>query len=92
MVHLQRQAAEARTEPEAGEEQLVDGDHCESRQRDLQCLVVEDRNAEQRQPEQDEVDRDAEHEYRLRRIGAGRGRRGRRDGDRDNGDDGARRK
>ena len=76
MVHLQHKAAEALALPEPGEEQLVDGDHREPGERDLQRLVMEDRDAEQRQAEQDEVDRDAEHEHRLSRIGAGRGRGG----------------
>ena len=78
------------TLPEPGEEQLVDSDHREPGQRDLQRLVMEDRDAEQRQAEQDEVDRDAEHEHRLRRVGARRGRRGgRRDESRKQGEHGA---
>ena len=92
MVHLQHEAAETLALPEAGEEQLVDGDHREPGQCDLQRLVMEDRDAEQRQAEQDEVDRDAEHEHRLGRIGAGRGcGGGRRDAERENENCGKRR-
>ena len=60
VVHLQHEAAEALSLPEAGEEQLVDGDHRKPGQRDLQRLVMEDRDAEQRQAEQNEINRDAE--------------------------------
>ena len=45
---------------EAGEDELVDDDGREPGQRDLQRVVVEQRDAEQRQREQDEIDRDAE--------------------------------
>ena len=60
VVHLQHEAAETLALPEPGEEQLVDGDHRKPGQRDLQRLVMEDRDAEQRQAEQDEINRDAE--------------------------------
>ena len=60
MVHLQHKAAQPLTLSEPGEEQLVDGDHREPGQRNLQRLVMEDRDAEQRQAEQNEINRDAE--------------------------------
>ncbi len=52
--------------------ELVDDDRREAGQRDLQRLVMEERDAEQRQGEQDEVDRDAEDVDRLHRRGGGR--------------------
>ena len=78
VVHLQHETAESLALPEPGEEQLVDGDHREPGQRDLQRLVMKDRDAEQRQAEQNEIDRDAEQVNGLCRVDASRGcRRGR---------------
>ncbi len=62
---MQAEAGEAGAEFETGKEELVEGDRREPAKRDLQCLVVEDRDAKQRQAEQDEIDRNAEHEHRL---------------------------
>ena len=78
MVHLQHEAAKSLSLSEPGEEQLVDGDHCKPSQRDLQRLVMEDSDAEQRQAEQDEINRDAKQIDGLRCVDVGRGcRRGR---------------
>jgi hypothetical protein len=44
---------------------LVNDDCRKARERDLQCLVMEKRDAKQRHPKKDEIDRDSEHEYRL---------------------------
>ena len=60
VLHLQRKAAQSLALSEPGEEQLVDGDHGEPGQRNLQRLVMEDGDAEQRQAEQNEINRDAE--------------------------------
>ncbi len=46
---------------EPGEYQFVQRDRAESRERYLQCVVVEQRDTQQREGEQDEVERDAEH-------------------------------
>ena len=59
-MHLQHKAAESLALSEPGEEQLVDGDDGKPGQRNLQCLVMEDCDAEQRQAEQNEINRDAE--------------------------------
>ena len=75
-------AAPGRAKPgpvfESGEEQLVDGDGRKPGQRDLQRVVMKERDAQQRQPKQDEVDRDAKQIDGLRCVDVGRGcRRGR---------------
>ena len=57
MLHVQSESGKARAELEAGEGELVDENGRETGERDLQSLVMEDRNADQRQREQDEVDR-----------------------------------
>ena len=46
---------------ESGERKLVDGDRRQPDQRHAQRVVVEQRDTEQRQREQDEVDRDPQH-------------------------------
>ena len=65
VLHVQREAGEASAELEAGEDELVDDDGGEPGERHLQRLVVEDRDADQREREQDEVDRNAEYEHWL---------------------------
>jgi hypothetical protein len=55
--HVLSQAGEARTGLEAGEAELVESDDRKTSQRDLQRVAVKQRNAQQGQPEQDEVDR-----------------------------------
>ena len=61
VVQLQRQG---RVKPspcrKPGKQQLVDGNGRKPGQRHLKCLVVEDRDTEQRQAEQNEINRDAE--------------------------------
>ena len=75
VLHVQRETAEARPELEAGEAELVGDDGGEPGQRHLQRVVVEQRDAEQRQREQDEVDGDAEE---IERLGRWPGRGGQR--------------
>ena len=61
MRHVVAEAAEAGAVFEAGEDELVDDDDGKARQRDLKRLVVEQRDTQQRQREQDEVDGYSEH-------------------------------
>ena len=56
MRHVVAEAGQARTVLEAGEDQLVDDDRGKAAERDLKRLVMEQRDPEQRQREQDEVD------------------------------------
>ena len=60
VLHVQREAGEPGAEFEAGENELVERDGRKPGQRDVERVVVEQRDAEQRQAEQDEIDRDAE--------------------------------
>ena len=73
MVHLEHEAAESLALPEPGEEQLVDGDYRKAGQCDLKCLVMEDRDAKQRQAKQNEINRDAEQVDWLCRVDTKRG-------------------
>ena len=61
MRHVVAEAAEAGALFEAGEDELVDDDDGNARQRDLKRLVVEQRDTQQRQGKQDEVDGYSEH-------------------------------
>ena len=61
VLHVQREAGEAGAEFEAGEDQLVERDDRKPGQRDVQRVMVEQRDAQQRQAEQDEIDGNAEH-------------------------------
>ncbi len=61
VLQVQGEAGETAAILEAGEDQLVEDDHRKAGQRDLQRLVVKQGDADQRQREQDEVDRDAEY-------------------------------
>ena len=72
MLHVQRKTAETGAGLEAGEGELVEDDRREAGERDLERVVMEDRDAEQRQREQDEVDRNAEDKDR-RRVAAAAG-------------------
>ena len=69
MRHVVAEAGQARTVLEAGEDQFVDDDRGKAGQRDLKRLVMEQRDTEQRQREQDEVDGYSEHKYRLHHHG-----------------------
>ena len=60
MLHVQGEAGEAGAELEARECQLVDRDRSEPRQRHRERVMVENRDAEERQSEQNEIDRNAE--------------------------------
>ena len=60
VLHLHHETAEPLALSESGENQLVEGDYCEPGQCNLQRLAMEDRDAEQRQAEQYEIDRDSE--------------------------------
>ena len=76
MPQVPGQAGQAGAVLEAGEAELVERDGGEAGQRHLQRVVVEERDAEQRQREQDEVDRDAQEVKgfgRSRRRGKRRG-------------------
>ena len=61
-------------ELEAGEGELVERDRRQAGERDRERVIVQQRDAEQGQGEQDEVDRDAEQVERLGAAG-GRGER-----------------
>ena len=76
VLHVQGETGEPRAGLEAGERQLVDDDRRKPGQRNLQGLVMEDRDPDQRQAEQDEVDRNSQHEHRLSGRGSGRCRGG----------------
>ena len=56
--HVQRQAAKSRSGLEAGEAELVDDDHAKPDERHLQDVAMEQRDADQRQAEQDEINWD----------------------------------
>lgn len=73
VLHVPSQAGEPGAELEAGEDELVEEDCSEPRQRDLKRSMMEDRHAYQRQREEDEIDRNAEHEYRRHRRRPGTG-------------------
>ena len=60
VVQVAGQPAEARAVRKAGNEQLVERDRRQARERNLQRAVVQQRHAEQRQREQHELERDAE--------------------------------
>ena len=71
--HMQRKAAEAGAELEAGEGELVGDDGGEAGERDLQGVLMEEGDAQQRRGEQDEIDGNAEEVEGLRRGLGGRG-------------------
>ena len=60
MVKLQHQAGQALALSEAREQELVKCNGHKPGQRHLKCLVVKYRNTQQRQAEQNEINRDAE--------------------------------
>ena len=62
------EAGEARALLEAGEDDLVDRDHRQARDRHLERLVMEERDAQERQREENELERDAGD---LDRLGRG---------------------
>src|SRR5258708_34929395 len=68
--------AAAGLEPREGE--LVQGDDREARKRDAQRVTVKHRDTDEREPEQNEIDRDAEHRGPIR--GASRSRRDQHEG------------
>ena len=70
VVKLEHQAWQARALPEAGKHQLVKRDGHKPNQRDLKRLVVEHRDTQQREAEQNEINRKAEQEDGLSRIRA----------------------
>ncbi len=59
MLEMADEPRQARAEFEAGKDQLINRDGGKPGHRHLQRVVVEQRNTKQRQPEQDEVDRNA---------------------------------
>ena len=61
--HMLAKAAESRAEFESGEGQLVDNDRCKPGQRDRKRVTMEQRNAEQRQREQNEINGYSEQNY-----------------------------
>ena len=61
MRHVVAEAAQARTVLESGEDHLVDDDRGKPGQRDRQRVAMEQRDAEQRQREQDEIDGYSKH-------------------------------
>ena len=60
MPHVRGEAAETRAGLEAGEDELVEHDDRETGQRDLQRMVVKERDTGERQAEEHEVERHAE--------------------------------
>src|ERR1044072_295485 len=72
-MQLQNQSGEALALPEARQQELVKCNRQNPRQCNLERLVVEDRDTEQRQAEQNEINRDAEEVDRLCRVDASRG-------------------
>ena len=71
MRHVVAEAGEARTVLESGEDEFVDDDGGKPGQRDRKRVAMEQRDAEQRQREQDEVDGYSKHEDRLDHDGLG---------------------
>jgi hypothetical protein len=59
------EAFEARTVLETGEDQFVDDDRGKAAECDFKRLVMEQRDPEQRQREQDEVEGYSKHKNRL---------------------------
>jgi hypothetical protein len=58
VAEVRRVSGQARAGGERGEPDLPDADDGQSGERDLQRVVVEDRDAGEQRREQDEVDRD----------------------------------
>jgi len=73
VVKLEHQARQALALSEAGKHDLVNCNGHEPRQRHLKRLVVEHRDTQQRQAEQNEINRDAKQVDGLSRIQAGSG-------------------
>ena len=67
--HVHGRGRQARAFLEAGEAQLVGGDGGKAGQRDLQRVVVEQRDAQQRQCEQDEIERECRRREWVRTQG-----------------------
>ncbi len=61
MLQVQAETGQAAAEFEAGERDLVEHDREQAPECDLERAMVKQRDAGERQPEQDEIDRDAEH-------------------------------
>jgi len=61
MRHVLAEAAQSRTEFEAGEGELVDDDDREPGQRDRKRVTMKQRHAEQGQREQDKIDGYSKH-------------------------------
>ena len=66
MLQVQHEARDARAGFESGEDELVQRDDDEARQRDAKRLVVKQRDAGQRHREQRELDRCTEYDGRNR--------------------------
>jgi hypothetical protein len=66
---VQRKATNSGAELKPREDQLVDRDRRETRERDGERMVMKKRHAEQRQPEQDKIDRNAQQIDRRSRLG-----------------------
>ena len=62
------ETGQPRTVLEAGEDQFVDDNSDKACERDVKRLVMEQRDAEQRQREQDEVDGYSKQKYRIRTL------------------------
>ena len=60
VLQVQREAGQPGAELEAGEGELVERDRRQPGQRDCERVMMKQRDAEQRQAEQDEIDRNAE--------------------------------
>ena len=70
---MQTETGKASAELEAGEGELVERDDCQPGQCDRERVVVEEGDAEQRQGEQYEVDRNTQKIERFNRRSPGRG-------------------
>jgi len=60
MLDMHREPAKTRPILEARERELVRRDHQETCQRNAKCMAMENSDADQRQPKQNEIDRHSE--------------------------------
>jgi len=70
--HVQRETAHPRAGPESREGELVEHDRAEADERDLQRVMMEQRDAGERQAEQNELEWHAERGARRRDHGCAR--------------------
>ena len=66
MSKVEHESADAGTGVKAGEHDFVNRDCGQTHERDAQGVVMENRYAKQRQPEQHKIDRNTQHRRRTR--------------------------